>query len=437
MEANNAAFQATPRKCDAPVLGKYYSCDSAGCAQNAHGSPKAFGPGPDFTINTVHPFEVRTEFPAKDGVLQGMRTHLRQGDRQIVLDHSACGDYLAHLSDAMAAGMSLRISYWGDQAKTMAWLDAPQCSWQVCSESSAEAAHISNISVEDVLQVGSGPLAEGTSMDSASTVWVISDPKDVYDGLQVPKHVVEDSSRFTEIEGHALVYWKDSLHRVARQKINTAGGLASAAAIVEEAPQTVWVVSDPEDSLFEQVIPEDFASDSERMFRLQGHHLVRWKGAMHLVKQVGRPADLANCGGDSGVPCKVRMNEASSWSSMILARYDSRPFSSTASRLPSRAALTLLSCTLALLAISAVVLRRRRMRPAERPQEFTRATLVGSPMKYSRLEAGSASPLPRSHLQQVEEEPTSLTGLMEDTIETSPARLRLPRERLDDGDQFL
>merc|ERR1712203_121467 len=100
-----------------------------------------------------------------------------------------------------------------------------------------------------------------------------------------------------------------------------------------------------------------------------------------------------------------------------MARYDSRPFSSTASQPPPQAALALLSCALALLAFSAVVLRRRRLRSAERPQEFTRATLVGSPMKYSRLEAGGASPLPRSHLQQVAEEPTSLTGLMEDTIE--------------------
>merc|ERR1719203_1437846 len=110
MEANTHAFQATPHKCDVPTNGRYTNCDRGGCSQNTRDKRNAFGPGSSFTINTQETFEVRTEFPAESGVLKGMTTKLRQAGQEVVLDHSSCqAEYMAQLSNAMAAGMSLRI----------------------------------------------------------------------------------------------------------------------------------------------------------------------------------------------------------------------------------------------------------------------------------------------------------------------------------------
>lgn len=40
--------------------------------------------------------------------------------------------YLAKMAKAMDAGMSLRITYWGDAAAAMTWLDPPSCGLQAC-----------------------------------------------------------------------------------------------------------------------------------------------------------------------------------------------------------------------------------------------------------------------------------------------------------------
>lgn len=146
MEANNHAFAATPHKCDAPVNGHYYSCDRDGCSQNTRDAPDSYGPGASYTIDTRHPFHVQTVFPEESGIVTGMVTVLHQDGRQVVLDHSSCGADLAALTDAMAAGMSLRITYWGETAETMAWLDAPPCGPQKCSDSAGEAV-ISDIAI--------------------------------------------------------------------------------------------------------------------------------------------------------------------------------------------------------------------------------------------------------------------------------------------------
>merc|ERR1719203_2587660 len=148
MEANTHAFASTPHKCDAPVNGFYSSCDRGGCGQNTRESPSSYGPGASFTIDTTRPFDVHTDFFEDAGVLTGMRTTLVQGHRRVVLDHKNCDPtYLEQLSAAMAAGMSLRITYWGDQAESMSWLDAPPCGPETCS-SSAGDAKISNISLQ-------------------------------------------------------------------------------------------------------------------------------------------------------------------------------------------------------------------------------------------------------------------------------------------------
>jgi hypothetical protein len=150
LEANNKAFQATPHKCDAPTNGFYSNCDRGGCSQNTRDSPNAYGPGRAYTIDTTKPFKVRTDFPAKAGVLQTMRTTLQQGDHKVVLDHSSCqSGYMAQMSDALAAGMSLRITYWGGSAEDMAWMDEPPCGPQACEGAHAGDAIIRDIKVSE------------------------------------------------------------------------------------------------------------------------------------------------------------------------------------------------------------------------------------------------------------------------------------------------
>merc|ERR1719203_134537 len=147
MEANNHAFQATPHKCDPPANGHYSSCDRGGCEQNTRDRLGSYGPGKRYTIDTTRPFEVKTEFLESAGSLTGMRTALSQDDRQVVLDHAGCdSEYLKSLSDAVAAGMSLRITYWGDSSETMAWMDSPPCGRQSCGSTAGNAV-ISNISI--------------------------------------------------------------------------------------------------------------------------------------------------------------------------------------------------------------------------------------------------------------------------------------------------
>merc|ERR1712039_1160147 len=99
-----------------------------------------------------------------------MRTVLQQADRQVVLDRGAdASEYLAALSDIMAAGMSLRITYWGDKAETMAWMDSPPCGSQACSGAAAGSATISNITVQKL-----PPEQTMSNHHKTSKVWVVS-----------------------------------------------------------------------------------------------------------------------------------------------------------------------------------------------------------------------------------------------------------------------
>jgi len=164
MEANAATFQATPHRCDAPANSHYSNCDGGGCAQNTREQGGAYGPGEDNTIDTRFPFDVVTEFTAEGATLTGMITRLRQDGREVTLAHESCSaEYFAALSDAMAEGMSLRITYWGDQANTMAWMDQPPCGPEACSGDNAGAGIISRMSV--------GPI--GTSVGGSEAPWAM------------------------------------------------------------------------------------------------------------------------------------------------------------------------------------------------------------------------------------------------------------------------
>ena len=63
MEANQYAFAITPHKCDNPVNKHYYYCDRGGCGRTVYKLDKnAYGPGSQYTINTLQKFNVKTEF---------------------------------------------------------------------------------------------------------------------------------------------------------------------------------------------------------------------------------------------------------------------------------------------------------------------------------------------------------------------------------------
>mmetsp|Transcript_52522 Transcript_52522/g.122159 ORF Transcript_52522/g.122159 Transcript_52522/m.122159 type:complete len:730 (-) Transcript_52522:351-2540(-) len=184
MEANNHVFQSTPHRCDKPsISGHYSNCDRKGCAQTTqHMDGHAYGPGAEYTIDTRHPFSVHTTFHGSaygpQAIFTGLTTRLQQGTHELVLNHSSCGGYLGSIADAMAGGMSMRITYWGDSAKTMKWLDQPPCGSASCSGSNAGKAVISGIMVSGNHNRSAGkPIDSGIPhLDNASnpgTPWCI------------------------------------------------------------------------------------------------------------------------------------------------------------------------------------------------------------------------------------------------------------------------
>jgi hypothetical protein len=153
MEANTAALQITPHRCDAPT-GRYYpSCDRGGCAVNSYKvDPGAYGAGPSFKVDTTRPFNVSTSFrPGPDGILASITTVLSQGAASFVLSHTdaACGaaGYLEALSPALAAGMTPIFSLWGDAGSTMKWLDVPPCDEGTACAAAGARMRISAISL--------------------------------------------------------------------------------------------------------------------------------------------------------------------------------------------------------------------------------------------------------------------------------------------------
>ena len=134
MEANEAAFAATPHACVAAHNGFVPQCDKGGCSANTKSHSAAFGVGPSFSINTQLPFTVTTEFPAgaNGTVLSAVTTTLWQGGRSFVLSHvdATCGaGYLERVSAGLMQGMVPTLSVWGDKASgsDMTWLDSPPC----------------------------------------------------------------------------------------------------------------------------------------------------------------------------------------------------------------------------------------------------------------------------------------------------------------------
>lgn len=181
MEANNAAFQATPHKCDAPVGDHHYTnCDRAGCSQNTRElGPTVYGPGSEFIIDTRRPFSVNT-FLSAGGPgrteFVGMHQILAQEGREVVLEHQNCdAAYLDELSSTLREGMSLIFSYWGDTAETMAWMDTPQCGQEVCADT-GRRAFISHLATSAPTTTAVLPTATTTTTAAATTATTAAMP---------------------------------------------------------------------------------------------------------------------------------------------------------------------------------------------------------------------------------------------------------------------
>jgi hypothetical protein len=152
MEANNAAYAATPHKCVAPTSKGYYaSCDKGGCGVNSYKqNAQGYGPGPSFLINTKLPFNVSTNYGTDmNGNLVSVRTVLSQGMNSLALPHTDknCGaDYLETMSDAMQAMVPIWSVWSGSTGADMSWLDVPPCDVNVACNRNCYAAY-SNIAI--------------------------------------------------------------------------------------------------------------------------------------------------------------------------------------------------------------------------------------------------------------------------------------------------
>ena len=125
----------------------------------------AYGPGPDYKINTQQSYSVRTEFwsdrmaSGQRTALTNIQTILTQGDREVVLEQ-ACEDCLNSLTNDLESQMSMALSYVPLGANEI----GDSCSADACADSS-------NISIENVAW---------TAGDSENWPWV---PTPVPEGI--------------------------------------------------------------------------------------------------------------------------------------------------------------------------------------------------------------------------------------------------------------
>merc|ERR1712146_650793 len=126
--------------------------DRNGCYMNPYmfGHKKFYGPGSDYTINTMKPFTIVTEFREKHGELDGMYQYYYQDGKKIEQPEYGFGSGNAMTDDfckksfeahgekpffqnkggmkqfgkAVKRGMTMVVSFWYDMATNMNWLDS-------------------------------------------------------------------------------------------------------------------------------------------------------------------------------------------------------------------------------------------------------------------------------------------------------------------------
>eukprot|EP00428_Durinskia_dybowskii_P009471 CAMPEP_0170288182 /NCGR_PEP_ID=MMETSP0116_2-20130129/44150_1 /TAXON_ID=400756 /ORGANISM="Durinskia baltica, Strain CSIRO CS-38" /LENGTH=476 /DNA_ID=CAMNT_0010539603 /DNA_START=13 /DNA_END=1443 /DNA_ORIENTATION=- len=362
MEANDHSFQSTLHKCDAPTRGHYSYCDRSGCAQSTNNKHGSYGPGSRFTINTQEPFLMETEFPEEGGVLLGMRAILRQGDHKVELAHHSCDpEYLAALSEAMKLGMSLRITYWGDSAQTMAWMDQPPCGPQECSGDNAGDAVISNLTVSpkrplsyyrdhgfkaaeasttqpggnqwwsppaqiSPAPAGEGgnpwwsPPAEAPAADEAGAKTWIPDAAaqwqcHQYQGSQqeslwCQNAGIQDGFQYAYNGGHESPCFGCWCCKRQAKQVSVSG------------EEVVWIVSDIKDPLHGQMVPKETINDAAVSVTMSDRGVVLWKGDRHFVKLVARGANGEPCL-DSG--CEVSLSKEASSMGAFMRKFTLTP----------------------------------------------------------------------------------------------------------------
>jgi hypothetical protein len=158
-EANSRAWASTLHTSDdGSGLGQGYG------ANFRQWSSKQYGPGGE-CIDTARPFQVAASFPTDaDGNLRDLEVTLTQAGKSCPLTVNV-GHYMPNghngmeeLTQALVAGMTPVISYWGKDEKDMLWLDGQGGDGQgPCAVDAAdtcgESVTFSEFTVEDMVSV--------------------------------------------------------------------------------------------------------------------------------------------------------------------------------------------------------------------------------------------------------------------------------------------
>lgn len=127
MEANLRAFQVTPHPCDEPTAEGYYgNCDRSGaCYRNSVEKlpESAFGPGPDYTINSLEVFHVKIEFEETGGEFTNFISTFSQGSASIEM-RGDCPEETKKMTNDLKNGMVFALSNWYGGYP---WLDKGRC----------------------------------------------------------------------------------------------------------------------------------------------------------------------------------------------------------------------------------------------------------------------------------------------------------------------
>jgi len=164
-EANAKAAAFTAHPCNVDQLYRCEGaecktiCDMPGCDFNSYriGAHRFYGPGPEFSVNTLKPFSIVTQFITSDGTDNGYLTEIRRfyvqdgkkidnspatlpglNNQSVLSDESCARDKevfgevdtfakfggMRKMGESIGRGMTLVLSIWDDGASNMHWLDS-------------------------------------------------------------------------------------------------------------------------------------------------------------------------------------------------------------------------------------------------------------------------------------------------------------------------
>ena len=145
-------------KCDAATNGHYPKCDGWGYDIKIWEQDKtAYGPGPQYKINSLKPIHTKFEYITTDDKLSAVHTTLTQGDSTYEIVHSN-KDYLENVEMVIKAGLTLSFSNWG-RTGGMKWLDAETGCTEDCENPTMYVSNISVVTDPNATQSMTGALA--------------------------------------------------------------------------------------------------------------------------------------------------------------------------------------------------------------------------------------------------------------------------------------